>query len=216
MRSHANVWLLVVMVPVILWSAYRPFDRLTWWLEVVPVLVVFVALFVAQRRGWRLSNLALLLIGLHMVVLLVGGHYTYARVPVGDWVRQALDLPRNHYDRLGHLMQGLVPAIVCREIFVRNRVFARAGWMSFCVVCVCLAGSAVYELIEWAAALASAEAAESFLGTQGDQWDTQADMFLAFVGALMALLFLSRLHDRSMARLAAGGGSGSSAGASLP
>ncbi len=136
-----------------------------------------------------------------MIVLLVGGHYTYARVPLGDWVGEHLGWQRNHYDRLGHIMQGLVPALVCREIFLRIRVIAHRGWLGFCVVSVALAISAAYELIEWAAALVSAEAAESFLGTQGDGWDTQWDMFLALCGALFAVLVLARVHDRSIQRL---------------
>ena len=203
MKTHPNFLLLAFVVPVLAWSAWHPFDTLTWWLEVAPVFLGFTALFIAQARsGWRFSNLALALIAIHMIILIVGGHYTYARVPLGNWAAETFHLGRNHYDRLGHLAQGLVPAIVCREIFIRIRVIAHRGWLGFCVVSVCLAISATYELIEWAAALLSAEAAESFLGTQGDHWDTQSDMFLAGIGALGALMFLSRLHDRSMARLA--------------
>ena len=200
-RLHPNFLLLAAIAPVFAWSAWRPYDRLTWWLEVMPVILGFIALFLAQRKGWRFSTLVVWLIGLHMLVLLIGGHYTYARVPLGDWVEHLIGNGRNHYDRLGHVMQGLVPALVCREIFIRIRVIAHRGWLGFCVVSVCLAISATYELVEWAAALISAEAAESFLGTQGDGWDTQWDMFLCGVGALAAVLLLSRLHDRSMARL---------------
>jgi len=184
------------------WSAWHPYDTLTWWLEVAPVFLGFAALFIAQARsGWRFSDLALVLIGLHMLILIVGGHYTYARVPLGNWAAEAFQLGRNHYDRLGHFAQGLVPAVICREIFIRIRVISHRGWLGFCVVSVCLAISATYELIEWAAALLSAEAAEAFLGTQGDHWDTQSDMFLAGIGALVAVLLLSGLHDRSMRRL---------------
>ncbi len=190
------------ILPIMLWSAWNPHDRLTWWLEVVPVFLGFAALFIAQAKsGWRFSSLALWLIALHMVVLLVGGHYTYALVPAGEWVGNWLGWERNPYDRLGHIMQGLVPAILCREIFIRLRVVAHRGWLHVCVVAVCLAISAIYELIEWAAALVSAEAAASFLGTQGDEWDTQWDMFLAGMGALAAVLYIARLHDRSMAKL---------------
>lgn len=138
---------------------------------------------------------------MHMLLLIVGGHYTYARVPLGNWVAETFDLSRNHYDRLGHFAQGLVPAVICREIFIRFHVITRRGWLGFCVVSVCLAISATYELLECAAALISAEAAESFLGTQGDVWDTQSDMFLAGIGALMAVLLLPRVHDRSIALL---------------
>ena len=168
----------------------------------VPVFLGFAALFIAQAKsGWRFSNMALVLIGIHILILIVGGHYTYARVPLGNWVAETFHLGRNHYDRLGHLAQGLVPAVVCREIFLRIGVIGHRGWLGFCVVSVCLAISATYELIECAAALVSAEAAESFLGTQGDGWDTQSDMFLAGIGALAAILLLSRAHDRSMRKL---------------
>lgn len=201
MKTHPNLILLAVMIPVTAWSAWRPFDVLTWWMEVLPVFIGFIAIFIAQARGWRLSNFALWLIGFHMIVLLIGGHYTYARVPIGEWASQLCGAERNHYDRLGHVTQGLVPAILCREIFLRNGVLARRGWLGFCVLSFCLALSATYELIEWAAAIISAEAAESFLGTQGDSWDTQWDMFLAGVGALVALTILPGLHNRSMASL---------------
>ena len=201
LKTHPNFLLLCGILPAFVWSAIQPFDRLTWWLEVAPVLIGFVALFIAQAKGWRFSNLALWLIALHMLVLIVGGHYTYARVPIDDWLRDWFNFERNHYYRLGHLMQGFVPAILLREIFLRNRVFARKGWLSFCVISFYLGFSAFYELIEWAAALVSAEAAESFLGTQGDHWDTQWDMFLCGVGAISALLFLSRAHDRSIGKI---------------
>jgi putative membrane protein len=200
-KTHPNILLLAAVAPVVAWSAWRPYDRLTWWMEVMPVFLGLIALFIAGRNGWRFSGFVLVWIALHMVVLVIGGHYTYARVPAGDWVSEALGWQRNHYDRLGHIMQGLVPALVCREIFLRIRVIAHRGWLAFCVVCVALAISATYELIEWAAALISAEAAESFLGTQGDGWDTQWDMFLALLGALFAVLVLARVHDRSIRRL---------------
>ncbi len=190
------------MLPVLAWSSWHPYDRTTWWLEVSPVFAGFIAIFIAQARGWRLSSLTLALIALHMIVLMVGGKYTYALVPAGEWVKELFGFSRNHYDRLGHIMQGLVPAIVCREIFVRNRVVAKRGWLGFLTVCFCLAVSAVYELIEWATALISAEAAESFLGTQGDNWDTQNDMFCALIGATFAVVLLRIPHNRSMAKLA--------------
>ena len=201
MNIHPNILLLALVAPVVAWSAWNPHDRITWWLEVVPVFLGFAALFIGQAKGWRFSNLAMVLIGFHMVVLLVGGHYTYALVPAGDWVSQACGFSRNHYDRLGHLTQGLVPAVLCRELFVRLRVIGKRGWLGFCVVCFALALSATYEFIEWAAALISAEAAESFLGTQGDPWDTQWDKFQAGVGALVAVTALARLHNRSIESL---------------
>lgn len=201
MKTHPNIHLLLSMLPVLAWSGWQPYDRLTWWLEVSPVFAGFIALFIAQAKGWRLSRFALVLIGLHMIVLMVGGKYTYALVPAGEWASEAFGFSRNHYDRLGHIMQGLVPAIVCREIFVRHRVIAKRGWLGFLTVCFCMAVSAVYELLEWAAALISAEASESFLGTQGDNWDTQNDMFCALIGALAAVVLLRIPHDRSMAKL---------------
>ena len=199
--KHPNVWLFVAIAPVAAWSAWRPDDRLTWWLEVLPVFLGFFALSIAQGRGWRFSSLSLWLIGIHMILLLVGGHYTYAKVPVGDWMNHLIAGDRNHYDRLGHFFQGFVPAILCRELFIRHAVVRHSGWRVFCVLSFCLGFSALYELVEWAAALVSEEAAQSFLGTQGDHWDTQWDMFLAGVGAAAALLLLSRIHDRSIASL---------------
>ena len=202
MKTHPHILLFLAMLPVLAWSGWRPYDRLTWWLEVAPVFAGFIALFVAQVKGWRLSKLALVLAGLHMVVLMVGGKYTYALVPAGEWAREFFGFSRNHYDRLGHIMQGLAPAILCREVFVRNRVVAKRGWLALLTVCFCMAVSAVYELIEWAAALISAEASASFLGTQGDNWDTQNDMLLALVGATFAVVVLRIPHNRSMAALA--------------
>lgn len=201
MKWHPNFTVAAVVLPVLAWSAWRPYDAVTWWLETGPVFIGFAALAVAQVRGWRLSGFVLGWIALHMIVLIIGGHYTYARVPLGEWAREAFGSERNHYDRLGHLLQGLTPALITRELFVRHRVIARRGWRCFLIVCVCMAISAVYELLEWSAALVSAEASESFLGTQGDNWDTQSDMFCALVGALAALVFLHRLHDRSIRRL---------------
>jgi putative membrane protein len=201
MKTHPNVILLILIVPIIAWSAWKPYDRLTWWLEVCPVFAGFIALFIAQAKNWRFSNLSMVLIGLHMILLIVGSHYTYARVPLGDWAKEAFDLSRNHYDRLGHIFQGLTPAILCREVFLRNRIIAKRGWMSVLVVSFCMAISAIYELLEWAAALVSEEAAESFLGTQGDHWDTQTDMFCALIGAVGAVVLLRFTHNRSMRKL---------------
>ncbi len=201
MITHPNFILLILIVPILGWSAWEPYDRLTWWLEVCPVFAGFIALFIAQAKNWRFSNLSMVLIGLHMILLIVGGHYTYARVPIGDWAKEAFDLSRNHYDRLGHIFQGLTPAILIREVFMRNRIIVKRGWMSVLTVSFCMAVSAIYELIEWAAALVSAEAAESFLGTQGDHWDTQTDMFCALLGATGAVVLLRFAHNRSMRKL---------------
>ncbi len=201
MMRHPNFILLLLVLPVLIWSGIEPYDRLTWWLEVFPVFAGFIALFIAQARKWRLCNFSLVLIGLHMIVLIIGGHYTYARVPAGDWAKEVLDLSRNHYDRLGHLLQGLTPAIICREVFMRNHIFAKRGWTSVLIVSFCMAVSAIYELIEWGTALISSEAAESFLGTQGDTWDTQTDMFCALIGATAGVVLFRSLHNRSMRKI---------------
>jgi putative membrane protein len=179
------------------WSAWKPHDYPIWWLEVSPALAALLVLAITRHR-FPLTPLAYGLILLHAVVLMIGGHYTYAEVPIGDWLMDVTGGARNNYDKLGHFMQGFVPAIIAREILVRNRVVSRAGWLPFLVACICLAISALYELIEWWVALISQEAAEAFLGTQGYEWDTQSDMFLALAGALLALVFLSRLHDRQL------------------
>ncbi len=159
-----------------------------------PALAAVVILALTRKR-FPLTPLAYWLILFHAIILMVGGHYTYAEVPAGDWVREWMNGDRNNYDKLGHFVQGFVPAMVIREILVRNKVLAKRGWLALIVVSICLAISAFYELIEWWAALLSAEAAESFLGTQGYIWDTQSDMFLALVGACLALIFLGKWHD---------------------
>ena len=182
---------------VLVWSGVQPLERGTWWLEVAPVLMGVPVLVVFYSR-FRLSPLLYRLLFLHAVILMVGGHYTYARVPAGFWVQDLLDLSRNHYDRLGHLAQGFIPAILSREILLRLSPLRRGNWLVFLVICVCLAFSASYELIEWWAALIGGESAESFLGTQGDVWDTQWDMFLALLGCVSAQVLLGRVHDRSM------------------
>lgn len=196
------LFLLALVLGALGWSTIDPYDRLTWWLEVTPVLIALPVLAVTFRPH-PLSPLAYRLICLHALILIVGGHYTYARVPAGFWVQDWFDLARNNYDRLGHIAQGFVPAILAREILLRATPLKRGAWLNLLVICVCLAISAVYELLEWLAALVSQEAAESFLGTQGDNWDTQWDMFLALCGAVAALL-LGRVHDRSMAAVGIG------------
>jgi putative membrane protein len=190
---------LSVFFGVLAWSAWNPHDYPTWWLEVSPALAALI-LLIATRRSFPLTPLAYWLILGHAVVLMVGGHYTYAEVPAGDWLRDLAGGERNNYDKLGHFVQGFVPAIIAREVLIRNRVIARRGWLGFLVVCICLAISAAYELLEWWVALFSEEAAEAFLGTQGYEWDTQSDMFLALVGATLAVVLLSRWHDRQLQR----------------
>jgi putative membrane protein len=181
-------------------SGIGPHDRVTWFLEVAPVLIAGPVLM-ATARGFPLTPLAYRLIFVHAVILMLGGHYTYAEVPLGFWLQHALGLARNPYDRIGHFAQGFVPAIVAREILIRRSPLRSGKWLTFLVLCVCLAISAAYELVEWGAALLEDQAADAFLGTQGDQWDTQWDMFTALVGAATALLLCSRAHDRQIRTL---------------
>ncbi len=192
------LYLLVPVLAVLVWSGIAPLERLTWLLEVAPALVG-LGLMAWTWRRFPLTPLVASLIAIHIIILAIGGHYTYALVPVGNWVRDWLGLTRNHYDRLGHLAQGFVPAMIARELFIRQNVIAKRAWMPFLIVCVCLAISATYELFEWATALILGQASDAFLGTQGDVWDTQTDMFLAGVGAISALVFLPRWHDRQLA-----------------
>ncbi|MCB9898201.1 MAG: DUF2238 domain-containing protein [Planctomycetes bacterium] len=196
--------LLTIAGAVLVWSGLAPADRPTWWLEVFPVLVA-APLLVATYRRFPLTPLAYRLVLLHAIVLMVGGHWTYAEVPFGDWLRDVLGLARNPYDRIGHFAQGFVPAVLARELLLRTSPLRRGGWLVTLVLAVCLAISALYELVEWAAALVFGGGAEAFLGTQGDEWDTQWDMFLCGVGASCALLLLARVHDRALARLGGGG-----------
>jgi putative membrane protein len=192
--------LVVVFLAVLVWSAIRPHDYFTWILEVFPALIG-IALLVATRRRFPLTPLLYVLLLIHAVILMIGGHYTYAEVPFGFWVSEAFGFARNHYDRLGHFAQGFVPAIVAREILVRLRVVRGRGWLFAIVLSMCLAISAAYELLEWTVAIWSGSKGDAFLGTQGDIWDTQKDMALAAVGAIVAQLTLARVHDRQIDRL---------------
>jgi putative membrane protein len=193
--------LLVTGLALLALSGLHPRDRLTWLMEVAPVFLA-APILVGTYTRFPLTPLVYRLLFAHAVILMVGGHYSYAEVPLGFWMQRALGLARNDYDRIGHLAQGFVPAILAREVLLRCSVLSRGGWLFFLVTSVCLAFSAFYELIEWWSALAMGEAAKDFLGTQGDPWDTQADMFCALVGAVVAQLVLGRLHDRQLARLA--------------
>lgn len=195
--------LTMVVLGALIASGLRPFDRATWWMEVAPVLVA-LPLLLATHRRFPLTSLLQLAIAAHALVLILGGAYTYARVPLGFWVQELFDLSRNPYDRFGHLMQGFVPALVAREILIRGAHVAGRRMLAFLVVCFALALSASYELIEWGAALALGQGADDFLGTQGDAWDTQADMGCALLGALLALLLLGRTQDRQIAALGRG------------
>ena len=198
--SREPAVLLATAIALLAVSGIGPRDRFTWVLEVAPILIA-IPILVATCGRFPLTPLVQRLLFLHAVILMVGGHYTYAEVPAGFWVRDALGLARNHYDRLGHLAQGFVPAIVAREILVRRSPLRPGRWLFFLVSCVCLAVSATYELIEWWTAAATGEGATAFLGTQGDPWDTQWDMFLALLGALSAQLLLAGRHDRELAAL---------------
>jgi len=195
-RWHAAM--LAILLAVSAWSLIEPRDRLTWLLEAAPAYIAAAAIAIAYPR-WRLTPLALTLVTIHALILLVGAKYTYAEVPPLNWLRDEYGLARNYYDRIGHFAQGFVPAIVAREVLLRNAVVRRGVWLFVFVTSVCLAVSAAYELVEAAAAMISAEAAEAFLGTQGDDWDTQWDMFFALCGALAAQAFLARWHDRQLA-----------------
>lgn len=196
-RSLEVTWI-AVFAFVLVWSGIAPKDTVIWMLEVSPA-VAGATILLATRKRFPLTRLAYVLILAHCVILMVGGHYTYAEVPAGDWFRDLFDPPRNNYDKLGHLAQGFIPAIVTREVVIRLSVFNSAAWRNFFIVCFCLAVSAFYELLEWWVALLSDEAADAFLGTQGYVWDTQSDMFLALVGAILALVMLGRVHDRQLA-----------------
>jgi putative membrane protein len=189
--------LLVGTIIALVVSGWQPYDRLTWLMEVAPVLIA-VPLLIGTRERYPLTTLLYVLIFLHALVLIGGGAYSYARVPAGFWVQEWLGLARNPYDKLGHFMQGFVPALVAREILLRGGFVRGARMTAFLCVCVALAISAVYELIEWWAALALGQGADEFLGTQGDPWDTQSDMFLALIGSTVAMATLARLHDRQL------------------
>ena len=190
--------LLGMTVALLAITGLRPFDQLTWFLEVFPVLVA-IAVLAATRKSFPLTRLLYWLIFVHALILMVGGHYTYARVPLGFWVQELFDLGRNHYDRLGHVAQGFVPAMIAREVLLRRSPLVRGKWLFFLVLCVCAFITVVYEFIEWWVALIAEGASIEFLGTQGDVWDTHWDMFLALCGALGAQLLLARVHDRQLA-----------------
>jgi len=193
------IWL-AIYFPVLIWSAASPKDQFTWFLEVIPALIGLVILAVTYKK-FPLTPLLYALILIHMVILMVGGHYTYAEVPFFDWIKEVLDQSRNNYDKVGHFAQGFTPAILAREILIRKNIVEGSKiWLNYIILSIVLAFSAFYELIEWWVALATGEDAEAFLGTQGYMWDTQSDMMYAFIGAVAAIVLLSRLHDRQLKR----------------
>jgi putative membrane protein len=191
------LFLLVIVCVSLALSGWKPFDQLTWFLEVFPVLVAIPLLWVT-RQGFPLTRLLYWLIAFHALVLILGGHYTYARVPIGNWLQETFDLSRNHYDRLGHLTQGFVPAMIAREVLLRRSPLRPGKWLFFIVTCICTWISVVYEFIEWITAVIAEGASMEFLGIQGDVWDTHWDMLLCMIGAISALLLLSRVQDRQL------------------
>jgi len=194
------LWL-AIFFAVLTWSAINPKDFITWILEVSPALIGFGVL-AWTYKSFPLTPLVYILILIHCVILMVGGHYTYAEVPLFDTIAEFFNSSRNNYDKVGHFAQGFVPVMVAREIVMRKDVFSTRGWMNFFIVCFVLAFSAFYELLEWAVAVISDEAAEAFLGTQGYVWDTQSDMGWALFGAILALVLLSRYHDKQLQKVA--------------
>jgi len=195
-RHYRIIWLLVFF-SVFIWSAIAPRDYIIWFLEVLPAIIGLILVLLTYRR-FRLSDMLYWLILLHAVILMVGGHYTYAEVPLFNFIRDKFELTRNHYDKVGHFAQGFIPAVIAREILLRTSPLKPGKWLFFIVVCICLAISAIYEMIEWWVAVISETAADAFLGTQGYVWDTQSDMALALLGALTALIFLGKYHDRQL------------------
>lgn len=198
--SNERLVLLVLVVTGTAVSGIGPYDRLTWWLEVAPIIIA-IPILASTANSYRLTPLLYRLMAVHALLMMVGGHYTYANVPLGFWVQDLFDLARNNYDRLGHVLQGFVPAMIAREILLRSSPLTRGRWLFFLVSCVALAISACYELVEWWTALVMGGQADEFLATQGDIWDTQWDMFLALSGAITAQLLLARVQDRQLEQL---------------
>ncbi len=198
--------LLAASLAVLAWSGWAPKERGTWLMEVLPSIAALVIIAWLYPR-WRFTPLVLTFIAIHAAILCVGGKYTYAEVPAFSWLRDEFGLARNYYDRVGHFAQGFVPALIGREILLRNRVLARGPWLFVLLTGTCLGVSACYEFIEWWAALALGQGADAFLGTQGDPWDTQWDMFMALVGAITAQLTLARVHDGQLGASGAPGNS---------
>jgi putative membrane protein len=200
MKDRPILVILLIVVVVFVWSAIRPHDYFTWILEVFPA-IIGACVLAATYRNFKFTTVVYVLIAAHAIILMIGGHYTYAEVPLFNWIRDEFALNRNHYDRVGHFAQGFVPALIAREVLLRKSPLRRGRWLFFIVVSICLAFSALYELFEWLVSEATGSAGDAFLGTQGDVFDTQKDMAMALVGAITSLLLLSRLHDRQLSRL---------------
>ena len=192
--------LLILSVVLFIWSAINPFEYFTWFLEVLPALIGIILLIVTFKR-FRFTNLVYILIFLHCAILIIGGHYTYAEVPLFDWIQETFSQSRNNYDKVGHFAQGFVPAMIIREILIRKNVVRSIKWLNFVVVCIAMAISVTYEFIEWAVSLGTGEGGDAFLGTQGYIWDTQSDMLYATVGAIFALIFMSKIHYRQIEKI---------------
>jgi putative membrane protein len=200
MKDRPTPGILLLVVVVFIWSGIRPHDYFTWILEVFPA-IIGIAILAATYRNFRFTTLVYVLVAAHAIILMIGGHYTYAEVPLFNWIRDEFALSRNHYDRLGHFAQGFVPAMIVREVLLRKSPLKRGGWLFFIVVSICLAISALYELFEWGVSEATGSAGDAFLGTQGDVFDTQKDMAMALVGAITSMLLLSRQHDMQLRKL---------------
>ena len=194
-----KIWITLFFI-VLIWSAIKPHDYFTWFLEVLPAIIGIIILFKTEK-SFPLTRLVYILILIHCIILMVGGHYTYAKVPLFDTLKDMFDLARNNYDKLGHFAQGFVPAMIARELLIRKKLVNSKAWENYIIIAICLSFSAFYELIEWIVAISSGEGAEDFLGTQGDVWDTQTDMALALLGAIVALLCLSKIHDKQLEKI---------------
>ena len=189
--------LLILTILLLIWSAINPFEYFTWFLEVLPAVIgVLVLVFTFKR--FQFTNLVYVLIFIHCAILIIGGHYTYAEVPLFDYIQEVFNQTRNNYDKVGHFAQGFVPAMITRELLIRKSVVLKSSWLNFIVVCIALAISAVYEFIEWGVSLSTGEGGDSFLGTQGYIWDTQSDMLYATIGAIIALVVLSKIHNKQL------------------
>ncbi|BBK78647.1 DUF2238 domain-containing protein [Clostridium butyricum] len=199
MKSNKKFYLilLAMLLSILIWSVIEPKDLFIWFLEVLPV-IIGVSVLICIYPKYRFSNFIYVLITIESIILIVGGHYTYAEMPIFNWIRDTFDLSRNYYDRLGHFMQGFIPAMIAREIIIRNKVINKKKYLSFIVICICLAISASYELIEFVVAKLTGNAADAFLGTQGDVWDTQWDMLMALIGSVTSLSLFSRYHDKKL------------------
>lgn len=195
-----HLFLLITLIAIFAWSLIKPNDFFTWWLEALPAIIGIGLLLIFYNR-FRFTNLVYILVWIHAIILLIGAHYTYAEMPLFNWIRDTFELSRNHYDRVGHIAQGFIPAIIARELLIRTSPLRKGGWLFFIILSICLAISAAYELIEWLAAITTDDGAVEFLATQGDVWDTQKDMALCLIAAAVSLLSLSRIHDKQLNEL---------------